>query len=312
MSSFYEKTNFLEEPPSSRAGLSLNYTPTETEADYTGKVFPNALDPGLVWDKGSYSQTFQWLPCELDISGERARITSYINNLHPKETKLYKLVAQVIDVSIPFWNTTFTLFAGILDTEFRRVHYTEVKYDPDPWLSSESEGPQNEKAKMNMTTRYEGKYGSTIQRSWYFSSRESLSPPPLELKPSNLKEKFGEEGLQVIVKFANIELTPNKKPKYEGGSWHIEGQLNEHIVSTSIDYYSSENTTHLLFHSDQRLTPISSSSGRITNRTTMNGSKQSMDVSKVELLFKNLVVSVRKIFNIPERSPTSCGAVRAG
>jgi hypothetical protein len=28
----------------------------------------------------------------------------------------------------------------------------------------------------------------------------------------------------VIVKLANIELTP-EKPEYEGGSWHIEGQL---------------------------------------------------------------------------------------
>ena len=39
-----------------------------------------------------------------------------------------------------------------------------------------------------------------------------------------LRDKFRDSGLQVIVKLANIELTP-EKPRYEGGSWHVEGQL---------------------------------------------------------------------------------------
>ncbi|KAJ5937909.1 hypothetical protein N7454_004251 [Penicillium verhagenii] len=53
---------------------------------------------------------------------------------------------------------------------------------------------------------------------------------------------FGKTGLQVIVKLANIELSP-EKPEYDGGSWHIEGQLNEHICATAIYYYDSENIT---------------------------------------------------------------------
>ncbi|KAJ6184216.1 hypothetical protein N7519_005517 [Penicillium mononematosum] len=40
----------------------------------------------------------------------------------------------------------------------------------------------------------------------------------------DLREDYAEKSLQVIVKLANIELTP-EKPDYEGGSWHIEGQL---------------------------------------------------------------------------------------
>ncbi|KAB8076829.1 hypothetical protein BDV29DRAFT_189079 [Aspergillus leporis] len=57
-----------------------------------------------------------------------------------------------------------------------------------------------------------------------------------------LREEFRDHGLQVIVKLANIEPTPDK-PQYEGGSWHIEGQLNEHICATAIYYYSNEKTT---------------------------------------------------------------------
>jgi hypothetical protein len=37
-------------------------------------------------------------------------------------------------------------------------------------------------------------------------------------------------------------LTP-EEPQYTGGSWHIEGMLNESIVATGIHYLTSENIT---------------------------------------------------------------------
>ncbi len=43
-------------------------------------------------------------------------------------------------------------------------------------------------------------------------------------EPVDLKKDYGDRGLQIIVKLANIHLTP-QKPRYEGGSWHVEGQL---------------------------------------------------------------------------------------
>jgi hypothetical protein len=48
--------------------------------------------------------------------------------------------------------------------------------------------------------------------------------------------------LQVIVKLATIHLTPDK-PEYAGGGWHVEGMMNERIVSTGIYYWDSENIT---------------------------------------------------------------------
>ena len=44
--------------------------------------------------------------------------------------------------------------------------------------------------------------------------------------PLNLRKDY--RRLQIIVKLANIHLTP-EKPRYEGGSWHVEGQLNENM-----------------------------------------------------------------------------------
>lgn len=46
----------------------------------------------------------------------------------------------------------------------------------------------------------------------------------------------------MIVKLASIELTP-EKPSYEGGSWDVDGMLNEHIAATSIYYYDVSNLT---------------------------------------------------------------------
>ncbi|KAF2756867.1 hypothetical protein EJ05DRAFT_421435, partial [Pseudovirgaria hyperparasitica] len=63
-----------------------------------------------------------------------------------------------------------------------------------------------------------------------------------EFSEFKIQDEFRKKGLQVIVKLASIELTPDK-PSYDGGSWHIEGMLNEHIVATSIYYYDVENTT---------------------------------------------------------------------
>jgi hypothetical protein len=57
-----------------------------------------------------------------------------------------------------------------------------------------------------------------------------------------LFERFRDSGLQVIVKLASIELTP-EKPEFPAGGWHVEGQLNEHICGTALYYLDSENIT---------------------------------------------------------------------
>lgn len=62
------------------------------------------------------------------------------------------------------------------------------------------------------------------------SLSQDQSPTSLRLKSSDdfdtrtaleIDQKFLENGLQVIVKLANIHLTPDK-PSYDRGSWHVE------------------------------------------------------------------------------------------
>lgn len=64
------------------------------------------------------------------------------------------------------------------------------------------------------------------------------SPIPLR----GLREKFEARGLQIIVKMASIELTP-ENPEFPAGSWHTEGLLNERICATALYFLDSENIT---------------------------------------------------------------------
>lgn len=65
---------------------------------------------------------------------------------------------------------------------------------------------------------------------------------------TRLIDHYRDSGLQIIVKMASIELTPSR-PVFPAGSWHLEGQLNEHICGTALYYLDSENIedNHLAF-----------------------------------------------------------------
>jgi hypothetical protein len=58
----------------------------------------------------------------------------------------------------------------------------------------------------------------------------------------NLQDAFRKQGLQIIVKMENIELTP-QAPIYVSDSWELEGQKNEHIAAVAIFTYDVANVT---------------------------------------------------------------------
>lgn len=199
-----------------------------------------------------FSRQFQWLPCDVDISGGvgNVKITSYINNLHPKRHRdLYAILEKIISHTIPLWNLTLTPLKKLGDFVHNpaRIEYTSCEYNPDPENGPETDGPQE--------TDYANEYEIYHQRSeWYAQTRVVVQPEPgiFEPPPSpgdeereesvDLRRDYGERGLQIIIKLANIHLTP-EKPDYDGGSWHVEGKLNEHICASAVYYYDSENIT---------------------------------------------------------------------
>jgi hypothetical protein len=101
--------------------------------------------------------------------------------------------------------------------------YCECKYDPDPDSFPEEDKPQQFPGESL------GDFWDRVDQ-WARDIRQIVRPEPgTFVEPPNdtqmdLKDDFAEKGLQIIVKLANIHLTPDK-PEYEGGTWHVEGQL---------------------------------------------------------------------------------------
>ncbi|KAL2862298.1 DUF4246 domain-containing protein [Aspergillus lucknowensis] len=181
-----------------------------------------------------YSNRFQWLPCDVKFDngggdgGARCRIASYINNLHPtKHHELYGVIEEILTRVIPLWNATLTRD----DDVPRRIRYTQVEYLPP------------DEPESGLGGNHRGRRDALQLKQ----PEPSPFTPPVPRHVADLQAHHAEKGLQVIVKLANIELTP-EKPTYEGGSWHIEGKLNERICATAIYYFSSENiTSNMLF-----------------------------------------------------------------
>ena len=107
-----------------------------------------------------------------------------------------------------------------------RIPYYVVEYDPDPEWAPETEGPQRLEGEDD---KWSASYRAR-RNQWIEDTRKVVLPEPgafrplEEPPPFDLRMDFAANGLQIIVKLANIELTP-EKPEYGGGTWHVEGQL---------------------------------------------------------------------------------------
>ncbi|KGO40961.1 Protein of unknown function DUF4246 [Penicillium expansum] len=190
------------------------------------------------YGRPEFSRKFQWLPFDVDINKDsRCEISSYINNVHPIEHRgLYDVVEKVIERTIPLWDQSLTKMAW----GKQRIPYTKVEYGdpigPEPICPQATDDDFDESEYLE---RHE---------EWEYSHILLPEPGNFEVFEAHdedkvkLRQQFGKSGLQVIVKLANIELTP-EKPDYEGGTWHIEGQLNERICATAIYYYDNQNIT---------------------------------------------------------------------
>ncbi|KAF2687654.1 hypothetical protein K458DRAFT_331850 [Lentithecium fluviatile CBS 122367] len=212
---------------------------------------------------------FQWLPSRIQFTADGIpKIISYINNLHPsKHAALYPVLERFVDAAIPLWNECiswyqeriripisstsdddYTFPEGVV---FPRDRYRKQKSRDGPYKPPGSdEEDENELDDEEWAEEYDcwDEY-----QEWKVENRVLMHSEPgntwqkgIRDRPSvpgiNLKQDFKEKGLQVIFKLANIHLTPEQE-KYEGGTWHVEGALNEHICATALYYYDSENVT---------------------------------------------------------------------
>ncbi|BGP63401.1 hypothetical protein NBRC10512_000259 [Rhodotorula toruloides] len=191
------------------------------EADGKGTKTAEAPSKGH-WDH--LSEKYAWLPSDFDVDVEgNVTILSYINNLHRvRHARLYPILAGVFERFIP-------LFEGVL-SDLQQPPPRRIAVDwqvSSTWFGEEPDW-QDEEA----YEKWEETKQITLPEPEPFSMPNPVIPPPaFPLKGRKL---------HVIVKLANIHLTP-EKPEYAGGVWHVEGMQNEAIVASGIYYFALEN-----------------------------------------------------------------------
>lgn len=213
--------------------------PEDRETDFASSYNINAYYNRHGRGKPKFwSKDYQWLPCEVAfLVNDGLEITSYINNLHPLEyPALYSVLEKCIAKVIPLWDRTLS---SLNTKRLPRIGVTRTDYD----YPQGHDVPDDYSHDAN-----ESEYGR--RERWEAETRVIVHPEPGEYVPLeqsahpqvDLRKQYKDIGLQIIVKLANIVLTP-EKPDYNGGSWHVEGQLNEHICASALYYYDSSNIT---------------------------------------------------------------------
>ncbi|MEV0095410.1 DUF4246 domain-containing protein [Streptomyces sp. NPDC050738] len=190
--------------------------------------------------KYEFSERFQWLPTDVDVSADGAVVfRSYINNVHPGTH--HELASVLPDL----FARLRPLLENVL-TDLRHPRPLRIEADPYGWYASEPEYPRKSSSSDDAAHAEALRAWEQAHEDWWETRRPvvpdapDFTPP--ELPDGSARVDLRGRRLQVIAKLATIHLTP-EKPEYAGGSWHVEGMLNERIVSTGIYYWDSENIT---------------------------------------------------------------------
>jgi len=205
-----------------------------------------------------WSATYQWLPSNVAFQEDgTVRFTSYINNLHPvKYAEVYRTIEKLITVALPAWDQCLAVATRYDSTEGAGRTETRIGYpnepddeNPENWIPSDPQVFADKEIDWDKEDDdYDPEWDDETTKKWELLRKPRIPEVPFQkisYTPSEhmkLLNKFKESGLQIIVKLASIELTP-EKPDFPAGGWHVEGQMNEHIAGTALYYLDSENVT---------------------------------------------------------------------
>ncbi|MCB5181919.1 DUF4246 domain-containing protein [Streptomyces antimicrobicus] len=192
------------------------------------------------YSKHEFSEKFQWLPTDVDVSDDgEVTFRSYVNNVHPED---HRALSSVLP---DLFGRMRPLLENVL-TDLRHPRPLRIEPDPYDWYEEEPASPLKSDYSDDEAYREARRAWGEAYDHWWENRRPIVPDAPAftapEVPAESARVDLRGRRLQVIVKLATVHLTPDK-PEYAGGSWHVEGMLNERIVSTGIFYWDSENIT---------------------------------------------------------------------
>ncbi|KAJ7477040.1 hypothetical protein B0H11DRAFT_1308233 [Mycena galericulata] len=219
-------------------------------------VEPPEYKDSETYAKQALSKHFSWLPSDFSVDatdGSVKLLSPYINNLHPtKHVSLYRVIESALSSYVPLFERVLSQVNGQDKDLFRDITpgsgriipervfgtwagyswkfcgvavpciWNNVKVEREPGMTRAEYKKRRKEAPKTLPEAYES-YTGELEKT---------------IAPYSLRGKT----IQCIIKLANIHLSP-ENPEYNGGSWHVEGMINERIVASGIYYYEEDNIT---------------------------------------------------------------------
>jgi hypothetical protein len=181
-----------------------------------------AEGPASMRNSMSPSYKFQLLPSDffVDPEGNVTLTSPYINNVHPTRHKdLYSVIPEILQLALPMFER---VLSDMVRPLLRMRIITSVK---DGQTDEESADCIWDGPVVRADPSSEEEYDNHPER--WLAKHSFRTPDARELYDGDLevmKDRISLRGrtLQVIVKLANVILTP-EKPRFSGGEWHVEG-----------------------------------------------------------------------------------------
>lgn len=183
------------------------------------------------FDTGEFkfsSENFQWLPSDffVDHDGKVTLSSPYINNVHPtKHKELYSIIPEILQHALP-------MFERVLSDVIRPLLPMRIATVGTGWHEEETADCIWGGDIPYPNSSSEEEYVEDPDK--WLGKREFETPDAREeydgdLEVMNDQISLKDRTLQVIIKLANIVLTP-EKPHYPGGKWHVEGLYHRFFV----------------------------------------------------------------------------------
>lgn len=242
--------------------------PARNRGSYLGRVSFGSYDV----PKSFWSDSYQWLPSNVAFRDDGSvRFTSYINNLHPtKYPEIYEAVEKLIETAIPAWDHILLAYQqfrncgpGRKGSRFAipndaddevcenwnpsdpaEVAVAEVVFsqEEDDEYEGDYDGEDEETRQLALNDRKWKKIRKPVFREptpyEEVDYDPYMTPEGTSKDDGGLFRKFKAAGLQVIVKMASIELTP-EKPEFPAGGWHVSEEQILPLIC-SCDFYRTD------------------------------------------------------------------------